>query len=224
MLATWLGSTSLDAFRDQHLQRAPVAVASTIDDPRSLLDWDLLAAVLGGEPAPDVLVVARGQLLPLPPPRALDELRAYFRMGIGLCLRHTERCHRGLRAIADAFEADLGAAQVQVFVTPSGTYGFGWHYDDEDVFIVQTEGIKDYYFRANTIAADIHAHSSAFRRFDNETSALCTARLVPGDFLYLPARWWHMALCRETALSISVGVRKINGNAGRSQSRAASTV
>jgi ribosomal protein L16 Arg81 hydroxylase len=45
-----------------------------------------------------------------------------------------------------------------------------------------------------------------FARFAAETSALCTATLVPGDFLYLPARWWHMAVCRENALSISVGV------------------
>ena len=100
---------------------------------------------------PDVLVVAKGARLAFPPPTALDELRAYFRMGIGLALRHTERCLPELRAVADAF-VDLGAPHVQMFVTPGGTHGFGWHYDDEDVFIAQTTGVKDYYFRANTVA------------------------------------------------------------------------
>jgi ribosomal protein L16 Arg81 hydroxylase len=170
-----------------------------------LLDWELLSAVLVADVPPDVMVVAKGKLLPFPAPRSLDELRAYLRMGIGLCVRHTERCHRAFRGIADAF-ADLGDAQVQLFVTPGGTHGFGWHYDDEDVFIAQTEGIKDYYFRANTVAADQCAHAAAFHQVGDESSTLCTATLVAGDFLYLPARWWHMAVCQQTSLSISVGV------------------
>jgi 50S ribosomal protein L16 3-hydroxylase len=207
MLRAWLGSTSLDAFREHHLQRAPLGLPSTIADPRALLSWELLGAVLGAEVPADVLVVASGKALPFPAPRSLDELRAYFRMGIGLCLRHTERCHAGLRAVADAFETELGSAHVQLFVTPGGTHGFGWHYDDEDVFIAHTEGSKDYYFRANTVSPDVAARRSEFARYREESSALHTTTLIAGDFLYIPARWWHMAICRETSLSVSVGVR-----------------
>jgi ribosomal protein L16 Arg81 hydroxylase len=36
---------------------------------------------------------------------------------------------------------------------------------------------------------------------------LHTSRLLPGDWLHVPARWWHMAKCLEDSLSISVGVR-----------------
>lgn len=56
------------------------------------------------------------------------------------------------------------------------------------------------------MAADQPAHPDMFARFPAESSALCTATLVAGDFLHLPSRWWHMAVCREDALSISVGV------------------
>lgn len=70
----------------------------------------------------------------------------------------------------------------------------------------RSRAAKDYDVRANTVAAGQPAHPDVFARFAAETSALCTATLVPGDFLYLPSRWWHMALCREDALSISVGV------------------
>jgi Cupin superfamily protein len=195
----------LDEFCAGHLQQEPLARPLAIGDPCALLDWELLGAVLAADPAPDALVVAGGQLLPFPAPRALDELRAYLRIGVGLCLRHTERCHPALARIAGAFRAELGDAQVQLFVTPGGTHGFGWHYDDEDVFIVQTAGVKDYYFRENTIT-DARAHAAVFHRFADETSPLCTATLVAGDFLYVPARWWHMAVCRETSLSVSVGV------------------
>lgn len=205
MLQRWLGAMPLDAFRAEHLQQRPLARPSTVVDPHALMDWDLLGEVLAADPAPDVLVVAGGKLLPFPRPRSLDELRAYLRIGVGLCMRHTERCHPALRRVADAFEVDLGTAQVQLFVTPGETHGFGWHYDDEDVFIAQTTGVKDYYFRPNTIT-DAPAHASIFGRFSEETSTLRTATLVAGDFLYLPARWWHMAVCRETSLSVSVGV------------------
>ena len=206
MLEEWLGPTDLSTFRAAFLQRAALAHPSTVSGARTLLDWDLLDAVLAADPPADVLVVAEGRLLPVRVPRGAGELLDYLRVGIGVCIRHSERVHPRLRSIADAFERDLGEAQVQLFVTPPGSYGFSWHYDDEDVFIAQTAGIKDYFFRANTVAADERAHASVFSRLHRESSVLQAATLLPGDFLYIPARWWHMARCHETSLSISVGV------------------
>lgn len=202
MLQDWLGTITLDRFCSSQLQQLPIAQAATVDDPSALLDWERVGSVLACEP--DVLVVARGDKLPLPQPRDLDELRAYLRMGIGLCIRHAERCDPVLAAIAAQFERDIGPSQVQLFVTPSATHGFGWHFDDEDVFIAQTAGVKDYYFRANTVTAG-KARPAQFTQFALETSSLYSATLHAGDFLYLPARWWHMAMCRQTSLSISVG-------------------
>jgi 50S ribosomal protein L16 3-hydroxylase len=199
----WLGDMSVDEFRGRFLRIAPAAQPGTALAARSLLDWHVLERVLRANA--DILVVSRGALLQMPPPHTLKELAAYFAAGVGLCIRHAELHDPGLASVAASFEP-LGAAQVQLFVTPAGTHGFGWHYDDEDVFIAQTAGIKEYYFRANTVAAAERAAPGMFTRFAAERSALCTATLEPGDFLYLPSRWWHMALCRETALSISVGV------------------
>src|SRR5690349_5083983 len=136
MLAAWLGGVSEDTFCDEYLRRAPLARAGTVSP--ALLDWALLARVLAAKP--DVLVVAKGKLLPFPPPTELVELRAYFRIGVGLAMRRTEHCTPETRAIADAFTM-LGTSHVQMFVTPGGTHGFGWHYDDEDVFIAQTSGV-----------------------------------------------------------------------------------
>lgn len=206
-MGAWLGDVSVDKFRSRTQERVPLARPAAFDAPNALLDWEILAQILAVIDARDVLVVSRGALLPFPPPRSLSELHAYFDVGIGLCLRRTERCHPAIRAIADAFEI-VGPSHVQIFVTPKGTHGFGWHYDDEDVFIVQTEGMKDYYFRANTVASEITANADVFARYREESSALCTSTLIPGDVLYLPSRWWHMAVCSETSLSISVGVQR----------------
>jgi len=203
VLSRWLPSGFEDIFRSQILRRQAYAAPGAADP--STFSWPELAEVLAA-PAPDVLLVAKGERLELPPPKTLAELREYMHIGIGVAARKTERHHERLAAIARAFVAELGAAQVQVFATPGGTHGFGWHYDDEDVFILQTAGIKDYYFRANTVACHVPAQGSAFAEYARETSPLQTARLVPGDFLYIPARWWHVALCEADALSISVGV------------------
>jgi len=206
VLRRWLGDTSLDTFRSAYLKRLPYAQPSTAHDTARLLDWNLLAKVLAAKP--DTIVVARGKELRVAPPRTLDQLHALFADGAGLCVRHAHRHDAALATLARDLEDTLGPAQVQLFVTPPATYGFSWHYDEEDVFIVQALGTKEYLFRANTIAPDRRAHGSVFARFAQERSPICAATLVPGDFLYIPSRWWHMAeaAAGDPCLSISIGV------------------
>lgn len=208
MLRDWLGDTPLEQFRAEYLGRAPFARPGTAKATIGRFDWSALARVLAADPPADILVCARGHLLPVPPPKTLGALDGLFAMGIGLAMRHAQHCDPGLAEIHAELEREFGPSQVQLFVTPPRTHGFTWHYDDEDVFIVQTLGTKEYFFRENTVAKQERAHPSVFQRFTEERSAICAAALVPGDFLYLPARWWHMAECggAEPSLSISVGV------------------
>jgi 50S ribosomal protein L16 3-hydroxylase len=223
-LARWLGPLSLDQFLDRHLTRAPWAAPGGGLAERRLFDWPALERVLAAPAPPDVLVVSRGEHLPLPAPRTGDQARLMMDAGIGMVLRRSERADPALAALASDLVGDVpGTAHVQLFVTPRRTHGFGWHYDDEDVFILQTQGVKDYYFRANTVAADQPARGAMFARFAGETSPLGTACLVPGDFLYLPSRWWHMAVAQEESLSISVGVFSDAARARR-EPRAAPTM
>ena len=129
-----------------------------------------------------------------------------MRKGIGLVIRQAERHDAGLAQLALSFAQDLpGEVHIQVFVS-RGTRGFGWHYDVEDVFIAQTHGIKDYFFRENTVTREIPAGQLDFEPFRRQVSPLGTARLLSGDWLYIPSRWWHMAKCIENSLSISLGV------------------
>ena len=137
----------------------------------------------------------------------MPDLRRLMAARLGLVIRRSERHDPELAQLARAFARDLpGEVHVQLYVTPAGTQTFGWHYDFEDVFIAQTLGTKDYYFRKNTVEVDTPFPPRDFSGFHTECSVLQTATLVPGDFLYIPSRWWHMAVCREDSLSISVGV------------------
>jgi hypothetical protein len=170
--------------------------------------WDSLSRLLRAKPSPDVLVVAGGKLMKDAPPRSLIELELLMRRGIGLCVRRSERHEAGLGAFSSSIAACLGRrVHLQVFATPGGTHGFGWHYDAEGVLIVQTAGVKDYYFRENTVDRRVPDGTRPdFSRFRCESSPLQTARLIAGDCLYIPARWWHMARSVEDALSMSLGI------------------
>jgi Cupin superfamily protein len=96
---------------------------------------------------PDVSVVARGKLLELPTPKRLCEALD-LPSGVGLVIRRAEKLEEGIAGLTASVTQHIpGEEHVQLIVTPAATYGFGWHYDDEDVFIVQTEGAKDYFFR-----------------------------------------------------------------------------
>jgi hypothetical protein len=207
VLAKWLAPASTGAFVRDVWRRRAWARPGIARDLVRVVSWQTAEGVLSSERTPDVLVVAGGALLDDPAPRSLDELRRLMRRGIGVCIRHAERHDDGLAGLTCSLANDLpGAVQAQVFVTPGGTHGFGWHYDAEDVFIAQTAGTKDYFFRENTVESrEPDGRKPDFTRFSAEVSPLQTARLIPGDVLYIPARWWHMAVCIEDSLSLSMG-------------------
>jgi hypothetical protein len=206
VLQSWLGEVPLSRFRAAHLGSTPLASSSTAHDAIAACDWKLLDRLLAARPE-DVLVVAHGQSLELPAPRSLAELRRLFAAGIGVAVRKPERHCRALAELAGAFARDLpGEQRVIVFATPQRTHGFGWHYDAEDVFIVQTAGEKTYYFRRNTVGAPVRGAQPDFRSFRFETSPTLQCRLVAGDFLYLPRGYWHVAHAHRDSLSISIGV------------------
>lgn len=208
MLQRWLAPLRVDTFLHSHLRRAPFARPGAARSAIELLDWNVFGNVLGAEPTPDVLVAVDGRLSYQRAPRTLEQARTLMQRGLGIAVRHSERHDQGLAAVARDFARDLpGRVQLQLYATPAGTHTFGWHYDAEDVFVVQTAGMKDYYLRDNTVTSvadnNPQPNFSAVRR---ETSPLLCCRLLPGDWLYIPARWWHLVESREDALSISIGV------------------
>ena len=215
VLPKWIAPLSLTDFQRSIFQKAAWAGPGVAADEASAFGWAELDQLMQARPAPDVLVVARGALLKDPEPRSLRTLRAFMSRGAGVCVRHAEQQHPALRALAGSLGAHFGMpVHAQVFATPAATYGFSWHYDAEHVFIVQTAGVKDYYFRENTV--EPHAATGAlpdFSRVSAERSVLRTARLLAGDCLYIPARWWHVAHCVQTSLSVSLGVSEPSARA-----------
>jgi 50S ribosomal protein L16 3-hydroxylase len=208
MLSEWLKPIPVEAFVRKQVGKTPFAMAASAKGAVPIFGWDILDRVLSAEPPADVLVVALGKLIDLPAPRTVVDARALLSKGIGLVIRRAEKHDPGLGALAEAFARDLGGeAHIQLFITPAGTHGFDWHYDFEEVFIAQTLGIKEYFFRDNTTdRATPVGTNPDFGKVRSETTPIATAKLAAGDWVYIPARWWHVASCVEDSLSISVGV------------------
>ena len=207
MLRHWLAPQEVQDFVGCQLGVSPFARPGAALSMLPSFAWDALDQLLGAQPGPDVLVARRGRLVGVPTPRNEADARRLMARELGIVIRKAEHHHPGLADLAREFAADLpGQVHVQVYATPAGTCTFGWHYDVEDVFIVQVSGSKDYHMRANTVARHATDANPDFSIVRAETSQLMSARLIPGDWLYIPARWWHLVHSVEDALSISIGV------------------
>jgi 50S ribosomal protein L16 3-hydroxylase len=208
LLTEWLAPHDLKWFLENHFQTAPCARPAAAAGAVPVLDWRTVDRVLRSDRPLDLMTVRGGRLYDLPAPRSLAEARALMQAGVSVVVRSAEQHDPGLRAVVAGFEAVLpGEVHIQLFVTPAGTNSYGWHYDFEDVFVAQTAGVKDYYFRRNTVARDAALGDRLdFTRVRGETSPIYQSRLVAGDWLYIPSTWWHLVKCSEDALSISVGV------------------
>ena len=67
-------------------------------------------------------------------------------------VRHAQRHDLELAELAADFQREfLGSADIHLYWTASGDCGFGWHYDAEEVFVLDTAGTKDWELRKNTV-------------------------------------------------------------------------
>jgi 50S ribosomal protein L16 3-hydroxylase len=207
VLKAWLAGTGLESFIESYLGRLPLAAPELGRAAASACGWSIVDELLASQQA-DTLVVARGELLPANAPHSLRELRALLERGVGVAVRRADRACEAVAAIAGSVADDLpGEQRTIVFATAKGSNGFAWHFDEEEVFILQTAGDKSYYFRANSVTPrPLRAEPPAFADYRKETSPLMTARLQAGDWLYLPSGYWHAAHAHEDSLSVSIGV------------------
>jgi ribosomal protein L16 Arg81 hydroxylase len=208
MFESWLGAISRAGFLREFYLHKPYSVAQGVSGVVSLLSWDVLWRVLPQCEASDLLAVKDGRLWRGPDPQTDVEAMDLFKAGYSLVVRHAERHDADLAKLAAEFAFDFGALVViQLYATPRQHTSFGWHYDAEEVFIVQTVGTKRYLLRENTIRpSPLLDAIPEDMQFEKETSPVMRCDLAPGDWLYVPSGFWHVARAEEDSLSISIGV------------------
>lgn len=196
-----------DEFIQRFFRHQPLARRGVQGDWLRWGNWDTVAAILA-HPQVDVLAARAGELWPGNTPLTYELARQLHAEGYTIAIRHAERCFPPLAAVAAEFAHWFcGAVNIHLYCTPERQYGFGWHYDAEDVFIIQTEGTKNYSLRKNTVNPWPTAETLPLdMQFEREISPLMKCQLTAGDWLYVPAGYWHVAQAEEAAISLAIGI------------------
>jgi 50S ribosomal protein L16 3-hydroxylase len=206
-LAELLGTQPSSVFIEQFYLQQPFALSGGCDRFRHLGSWESVEAILS-RPDADTLVVRGGQQLPGGGAPSYDEARALHADGYTIVLRHVERRHAAIAEFAAGFQRDLAASlDAHIYCTPASQFGFGWHYDAEDVFILQTAGRKEYSLRKNTVNPwPVLETMPQDMGFEREIMPLMKCTLSAGDWLYIPGGYWHRAESCEDSISLAIGV------------------
>lgn len=206
-----VGESETGSFFENHFRRRPFALPSRARRFENLVCWDLLREIF--EVHSDCWLPCQGRL---PSEKALssgmltyEQAREGFASGRTVLIRHAERSSGKIADVARSFqEAFRSPIDVQLYVTPAGQEGFDWHYDIEDVFVIQSAGEKEFRLLPNTVTPrPLPVLTPENQRFTSERKTPeIRCWLKAGDWLYVPAGYWHKAKAVTDSFHLSVGV------------------
>jgi ribosomal protein L16 Arg81 hydroxylase len=138
-----------------------------------------------------------------------DRVAALFEQGATLILRGLEHYHPVIAAFCDALAADLGhPVRANAYVTPANAQGHGIHYDLHDVFVLQCSGRKHWRVYDRQAIDPVPGDGVDPRvRSEDLGATVVDEVLGPGDSLYLPRGWPHVASTTgEASIHLTLGV------------------
>ncbi|MEV5143455.1 cupin domain-containing protein [Streptomyces sp. NPDC052727] len=224
-LAAHLGQ---DEFLAQVLHRHHRHVPRAVTEPGRLITWDDLNTILAThrlEP-PRLRLSADGEMLPayrytspvttrrhtvwqrLHP----AELHARLAEGASLVIDAIDELHPAVGRAAMELEQWLRTGvQTNLYASWTAREGFGMHWDDHDVIVVQIDGAKRWKLYGPTRIAPMYKDTDEPEPPPSEP--LTELVLLPGDVLYLPRGWWHSVAASEGehSLHLTFGIQTSTG-------------
>jgi ribosomal protein L16 Arg81 hydroxylase len=197
----FFGNVPVAKFADEFLHRLPFALPGSAGSACALGTWPAFGALLS-RAGDDIFATRAGQWYSGPRPTDLEAAQTLLDEQYTLFIRHAERHHAGLAEMAQEFSATFrGPVNIHVFATPAGAPGFSWHYDAEDVFILQTQGEKEYSLRKNTVNPwPLEETLPADMQYERELMPLVRVQLRAGDLLYIPCGYYAVP-CLAAAIT-----------------------
>ncbi|MFD9196436.1 cupin domain-containing protein [Streptomyces phaeochromogenes] len=206
-----------DEFLAQSLHRDYRHVRQAVDVPDSLVSFNVLNQLIAThrlEP-PRLRLSVDGEALPqhhyaVPVSTRRHtvwqrthpaELHQCLADGASLAIDAIDELHEPVADLAQHLESWLRThVQVNAYASWTPTEGFGIHWDDHDVIVVQVQGAKRWRLYGPTRHAPMH-HDVAFPGPPPKT-LVADLVLDPGDVLYLPRGWWHAVTADQGTASL----------------------
>ncbi|MFG2845226.1 cupin domain-containing protein [Kitasatospora sp. NPDC048296] len=141
-----------------------------------------------------------------------SELHRRLAEGATLVLDAVDELHPGIGALAGQLERWLRTGvQVNLYGSWTGIEGFGVHWDDHDVVVVQLDGAKRWRIYGPTRTVPMHRDVETPEPPPEEPVADLV--LTAGDVLYLPRGWWHAVAASEGqhSLHVTCGLQSTTG-------------
>ena len=217
-----------DAFLARSFGRSFKVAPGDAASVAGLISWDDVNEILArhrlesprfrlavdGQPVPPHLytlptVTRRSTVWQRLQPAALHEQLA---AGATLVLDAVDELHPHLHTLAAELEGWLRTAcQINLYASWTETEGFGTHWDDHDVVVVQLDGAKRWWLFGPTRTAPMHRDVEAPEPPPAEPVADLV--LTAGDVLYLPRGWWHAVAASEGehSLHVTCGLQSATG-------------
>eukprot|EP00026_Physarum_polycephalum_P007994 Phypoly_transcript_08067.p1 GENE.Phypoly_transcript_08067~~Phypoly_transcript_08067.p1 ORF type:complete len:491 (+),score=78.22 Phypoly_transcript_08067:42-1514(+) len=139
----------------------------------------------------------------------------YYREGCSVRLKNPQTFHDGLWKMLATLQEYFGCfVGANTYLTPAGSQGFSPHYDDVEVFILQTEGSKHWkLYDPPTEADKLARESSPDYNQDDLGPLIAEVTLEAGDLLYLPRGCVHQAVSAPDVHSLHVTLSTYQHNA-----------
>lgn len=139
----------------------------------------------------------------------LEQVLNEMREGGTLVLDQLHHKDPNLRMLCRALAPEFGHKfQTNLYLTPPNGQGFSPHWDNHDVFILQTLGSKNWKIEKNR--RDFPEKGKTMEASDKERELrgdLLSFTLKQGDLIYIPRGYVHAAECgEEPSLHITLGV------------------
>jgi 50S ribosomal protein L16 3-hydroxylase len=208
ILAEILGETSQEDFLDKHFTRLPFSSMSGARGFTHLLNWKVVEDILKAKKSV-LRIVQDGKVIKDYVELDYKDALSHHKEGHTLLLRYAEKSHSALKNLAQDFSRSFHTdVDIQLYCTPENHNAFGWHYDVEEVFIIQTKGSKHYTIRPNTVHPNplISSIPKNLEYEKEKTPIEIQVTLKEGDWLYIPSGWWHMARTQAESMHISIGL------------------
>lgn len=140
------------------------------------------------------------------------ELHSRLAEGASLVIDAVDQLHPGVGRAAMELERWLRTGvQANLYASWTAREGFGVHWDDHDVIVIQVDGLKRWKLYGPTRTAPMYKDIEEPEPPPSEP--LVELVLRPGDLLYLPRGWWHSVSASEGvhSLHLTFGIQTTTG-------------